>query len=69
MHCSVAVFTSGLLVAFPKRVNLFVILFLCHWALVGFPKIYFYGIPEDLHLSGSLVPAINHKNKKKIDDK
>ena len=31
--------------AFPKRVNLFVILFLCHWALVGFPKIYFFGIP------------------------
>lgn len=58
MPCSVAVFTIGLLLAFPKRVNLFVILFLCHWALVGFPKIYFFGIPEDLLLSGALVPAL-----------
>ncbi len=47
MPCSVAVFTIGLLLAFSKRVNLFVILFLCHWALVGFSKIYFFGIPED----------------------
>ena len=58
MPCSVAVFTIGLMLAFPKRVNLFVILFLCHWALVGFPKIYFFGIPEDLLLSGALVPAL-----------
>ncbi len=67
MPCSVAVFTIGLLLAFPKRVNLFVILFLCHWALVGFPKIYFFGIPEDLLLSGALVPALYLFFKEYID--
>lgn len=58
MPCSVAVFTIGLLLAFSKRVNLFVILFLCHWALVGFSKIYFFGIPEDLLLASASVPAL-----------
>ena len=67
MPCSVAVFTIGLLLAFPKRVNLFVILFLCHWALVGFPKIYFFGIPEDLLLSGALVPSLYLFFKEYID--
>ena len=67
MPCSVAVFTIGLLLAFPKRVNLFVILFLCHWALVGFPKIYFFGIPADLLLSGALVPALYLFFKEYID--
>lgn len=38
--------------------NLFVILFLCHWALVGFSKIYFFGIPEDLLLASASVPAL-----------
>lgn len=38
MPCSVAVFTIGLLLAFSRRVNLLVILFLCHWALIAFPK-------------------------------
>ena len=33
MPCSVAVFTIGLLLAFSKRVNIFLVMFLCHWAL------------------------------------
>ena len=36
MPCSVAAFTIGLLLAFSRKVNLLVILFLCHWALIAF---------------------------------
>lgn len=58
MPCSVAVFTIGLLLAFSKRVNIFLILFLCHWALIGFTKTYFFHIPEDFLLASSAVPAL-----------
>ena len=59
MPCSVAVFTIGLLLAFSQRVNLFLILFLCHWALIGFTKTYFFQIPEDFLLASSAVPGLN----------
>ena len=58
MPCSVAVFTIGLLLAFSRKVNLLVILFLCHWALIAFSKVYIYKIPEDLLLASATVPAI-----------
>ena len=58
MPCSVAVFTIGLLLAFSQRVNLFLILFLCHWALIGFTKTYFFQIPEDFMLASSAVPGL-----------
>ena len=58
MPCSVAVFTIGLLLAFSQRVNLFLILFLCHWALIGFTKTYFFQIPEDFLLASSAVPGL-----------
>ena len=58
MPCSVAVFTIGLLLAFSQRVNLFLILFLCHWALIGFSKTYFFQIPEDFLLASSAVPGL-----------
>ena len=58
MPCSVAVFTIGLLFAFSQRVNLFLILFLCHWALIGFTKTYFFQIPEDFLLASSAVPGL-----------
>lgn len=48
MPCTVAIFTIGLMLSFSKRINLFVVLFLCHWSLIGFSKVYFFGIPEDL---------------------
>jgi len=47
MPCSVAVFTIGLMLAFSERVNIVLSMFLCHWALISFSKIYFFGIPED----------------------
>lgn len=58
MPCSVAVFTIGLLLSFSRKINLLVILFLCHWALISFAKIYIYKIPEDLLLAASALPAI-----------
>ena len=58
MPCSVAVFSIGLLLAFSRKVNLLVILFLCHWALISFSKVYLFKIPEDLLLASATVPAI-----------
>ena len=58
MPCSIAVFTIGLLLAFSKRVNIFLVMFLCHWALIGFTKTYFFHIPEDFLLASSAVPGL-----------
>ena len=58
MPCSVAVFTIGLMLAFSERVNIILAMFLCHWALIGLSKVYFFGIPEDNLLACSVVPAL-----------
>lgn len=58
MPCSVAVYTIGLLLAFSRKVNRLVILFLCHWALIAFSKVYVNKIPEDFLLASSTLPAI-----------
>lgn len=58
MPCSAAVFTIGLMLAFSEQVNLVLAMFLCHWALIGLSKVYFYGIPEDFLLACSVVPAL-----------
>ena len=55
---SLAVFTIGLMLAFTHRINIFLVLFLCHWALIGLAKVYFFGIPEDFLLAASTVPAL-----------
>lgn len=58
MPCSVAVFTIGLMLAFSERANIVLAMFLCHWALIGLSKVYFFGIPEDYLLACSTVPAL-----------
>ena len=40
MPCSVVVFTIGLLLLFAQKVNMFLVLFLCHWSLIGLSKTY-----------------------------
>lgn len=65
--CTAATFTIGLMLSFSKRINLFVVLFLCHWSLIGFSKVYFFGIPEDLLLASALVPALYLFFKEYID--
>ena len=32
--------------------------FLCHGALIGLSKVYYFGIPEDSLRAGSVVPAL-----------
>lgn len=58
MPCSVATFTVGLLLYFSKKVNMFIVLFLCHWSLIELTKTYFFDIPEDYLLVSASVPAI-----------
>lgn len=58
MPCSVAIFTIGIILAFSERVNIILSMFLCHWALIGISKVYFYGIPEDYLLAFCAVPAL-----------
>ena len=48
----------GLMLAFSERVNIVLAMFLCHWALIGLSKVYFFGIPEDYLLACSIVPAL-----------
>lgn len=42
MPCSVAVFTVALMLAFSERANIVLATFLCHWALIGLSKVYFF---------------------------
>ncbi len=58
MPCSVVVFTFGLLLLFTRRVNIFLVLFLCHWSLIGLSKTYFFDIPEDYLLAGATIPGL-----------
>ena len=67
MPCCVAVYTIALLLAFSRRANLFVVLILCHWAILGLSKVYFYRIPEDSLLTCSIVPALYFFFKEYID--
>lgn len=58
MPCAVTTFTIGLLLYKTKKVNMFIVLFLCHWSLIGLIKTYFYNIPEDFLLVAVSIPAI-----------
>ena len=58
MPCSVVTFTIGLLLLFSRKSNLFIILLLCHWSLIGLSKTYFFKIPEDFLLASASVPAL-----------
>ena len=58
MPCSVAVFTLGLMLMFSRKINMFIVLFLCHWSFIGVSKTYSFDIPEDFLLSGATIPAL-----------
>ncbi|WP_420186555.1 DUF6064 family protein [Bacteroides pyogenes] len=58
MPCSVVVFTIGLLLLFGRKVNMFLVLFLCHWSLIGLSKTYFFRIPEDFLLASATIPGL-----------
>ena len=54
----VSVFTIGLLLFFVRRVNLFLVLLLCHWALIGLTKAGSFHIPEDFVLVATAIPGL-----------
>lgn len=58
MPCSVTVFMIGLLLYFSRNINLFIVLFLFHWSLIGLSKTYTFNIPEDLLLVSASIPAL-----------
>nr|WP_321520740.1 DUF6064 family protein [uncultured Macellibacteroides sp.] len=58
MPCSVVTFTIGMLLLFSKKTNLFIILLLSHWSLIGLSKTFFFKIPEDFLLASASVPAL-----------
>lgn len=58
MPCSVVVFTIGIMLMYARKINLFIILLLCHWSMIGLSKTYFFNIPEDYMLASASVPAI-----------
>jgi hypothetical protein len=58
MPCSVVTFTIGLLLLYSRKVNIFIVLLLCHWSLIGLTKTYFFKIPEDFILASVSIPAL-----------
>jgi hypothetical protein len=58
MPCSVAVFSIGLMLLFVTKINMFLVLFLCHWSIIAISKTYFFNIPEDTLLAGASIPAL-----------
>ncbi|MDR1623855.1 MAG: DUF6064 family protein [Tannerellaceae bacterium] len=58
MPCSVVTFTLGLLLLYSRKVNIFMVLLLCHWSLIGLAKTYFFQIPEDFILVSVSIPAL-----------
>lgn len=58
MPCTVAIYTIGLLLLFTKRVNIFIVLLLLNWAMIGVSKTWFFGIPEDFILVLTAIPAL-----------
>ena len=58
MPCTVAIYTIGLLLLFTRRVNIFIVLLLLNWAMLGVTKTWFFGIPEDFILALTAIPAL-----------
>lgn len=58
MPCTAAIYTIGILLLFSKRVNIFIVLLLLNWAMIGVTKTWYFGIPEDFILALTAVPAL-----------
>ncbi len=58
MPCSVVIFTIGLMLMFSRKTNLFIVLLLCHWSVIGISKTYYFDIPEDYLLTTASIPAV-----------
>ena len=58
MPCSVVVFTLGIMLLFSEKINLFLILCLTHWSVIGLTKTYYFNIPEDFLLASATIPGL-----------
>lgn len=58
MPSSVVVYTMGILLLYSIRINLFLVLMLCHWSIIGLSKTYSFDIPEDFILAIATIPAL-----------
>lgn len=58
MPCSVTVFMIGLILAFREKVNLVIVLLICHWMLLGITKATTFSLPEDYLLVIATLPAL-----------
>lgn len=58
MPCSLAVFMLGLLLGFRERINLILVMLLCHWMLLGIAKTTVFDLPEDYLLVIATLPAL-----------
>lgn len=58
MPSTVAIFTISILLLFSRKVNILLVLFLCHWSIIGLTKTYFFHIPEDFLAAGATIPAL-----------
>lgn len=52
---AVALYMLGVLMAFSRKVNFFVFIFIIHWAVIAISKIVLFDLPEDILLA---VPCI-----------
>lgn len=57
MPCSVVTFSVGLMLLYSRKINIFIVILLCHWSMIGLTKTYFFKIPEDFILASILIPA------------
>ena len=58
----IALFGSGvyhrIVIAVCAKGQYVLVLFLCHWSLIGLSKTYFFQIPEDFLLASATIPGL-----------
>lgn len=58
LPCTVTVFTTAVLLAFVKEVNLYFLMMMFHWAIIGLFKAHFFNMPEDMLTALATIPAL-----------
>lgn len=57
MPCTVALFTIGIFFLFAERANIFVVLLLLNWAMLGISKMWYFSMFEDFILVLASIPS------------
>ena len=58
MPCGLAVFTVGVMLAFAPRPNIFILMMMFHWAMIGIFKIRHFSMPEEIVTVAAIVTGI-----------